>query len=58
MGKKLNNSRKKLKVLANPLGLLAENRSNKKAWAKGIKRAFKVQMLFKSQKSPKSNYEV
>ena len=33
MGKKHNNSRKKLKVLANPLGLLAENRSNKKAWA-------------------------
>ena len=30
-GKKLNNSSKKLKVSANPLGLLAENRSNKKA---------------------------
>ena len=33
-GKKLNNSSKKLKVSANPLGLLAENRSNKKAWFK------------------------
>ena len=31
MGEKLNNSSKKLKVSANPLGLLAENRSNKKA---------------------------
>ena len=31
-GEKLNNSSKKLKVSANPLGLLAENRSNKKAW--------------------------
>ena len=30
-GKKLNNSSKKLKVSANPLGLLAKNRSNKKA---------------------------
>ena len=30
-GKKLKNSSKKLKVSANPLGLLAENRSNKKA---------------------------
>ena len=30
-GVKLNNSSKKLKVSANPLGLLAENRSNKKA---------------------------
>ena len=29
-GKKLNNSSKKLKVSANPLGLLAENRSKKK----------------------------
>ena len=29
---KLNDSSKKLKVSANPLGLLAENRSNKKAW--------------------------
>ena len=29
-GEKLNNSSKKLKVSANPLGLLAENRSNKK----------------------------
>ena len=32
-GKKLNNSSKKLKVSANPLGLLAENRSKKKAWS-------------------------
>ena len=31
--KKVKNSSKKLKVLANPLGLLAENRSNKKAWS-------------------------
>ena len=30
--KKLKNSRKKLKVSTNPLGLLAENRSKKKAW--------------------------
>ena len=29
---KLKNSSKKLKVSANPLGLLAENRSKKKAW--------------------------
>ena len=30
-GKKLKNSSKKLKVSANPLGLLAENRSKKRA---------------------------
>ena len=32
--KKLKNSSKKLKVSANPLGLLAENRSKKKAYVK------------------------
>ena len=38
--KKLKNSSKKLKVSANPLGLLAENRSKKKPALKTIKNPY------------------
>ena len=43
--KNLKNSSKKLKVSANPLGLLAENRS-KKAWVKETKMSIMLLSVF------------